>query len=275
MTTPTLRPLDAEATVKTLNQEAARFQALAAAQLALADAAQRTKLGDVAATALTLKRVYEEAAERLYGIVDTIIASRPGAVVSVVAPASAASASTTPAASTATATAPASALTYFKQCSPAAHTLAQRVLSGQLKPAQRYVALAQLLDSTDVATTLPSPVVAELRTAYLLITKELPQLDDARSTLVELQHRWISTRQDGHAADLTRLAKAITHLAAAQHALDSGDVATYRAYVNHAVADLQIASWPGGDIQAMGQATITELQRLRNDAAIRQRLNST
>lgn len=264
MTTPTLRPLDAEATVKTLNQEAARFQALAAAQLALADAAQRTKLGDVAASALMLKRVYEETAERLYGIVDTIIASRPDAA-----------ASTAPT-STAPASAPTSAaLGYFKQCSPAAHTLAQRVLSGQLKPAQRYVALAQLLDSAEVATTLPPPVAAELRTAYLLIAKDLPQLDDARTTLIELQHRWISTRQDGHAADLTRLAKAITHLAAAQHALDNGDVATYCAYVNHAVADLQTASWPGGDIQAMGQATITELQRLRNDAAIRQRLNST
>lgn len=259
MTTPSLRPLDAEATVKTLNQEAARFQALAAAQLAVAESAQRAKLGDVAATALTLKHVYEEAAERLYSIVDAIVARRPGQgqlgqgqlgqAMSTTAPASA-------------------ALAYFKQVSPSAHMLAQRILSGQLKPTQRYVALAQLLDSDDVSAQLPQPVLAELRTAYVLICKDLPQLDAVRDSLIELQRRWIAQSSD---ADVGFLAKALGFVSSAM-AID--DVVTYRIGIDHAVANLTAGHWPSGEIQATGQAIIIELQRLRHDAAIRKRLDA-
>lgn len=269
MTTPPLRPLDAEATVKTLNQEAARFQALAAAQLAIADTAQQHKLGDVAATALTLKRVYEEAAERLYSIVDAVVAARPGQQ------GQGQGQGQTQPTPQSTPTQPAT-LSYFKQVSPSTHMLAQRVLSSQLKPAQRYIVLAQLLDSDDVAAQLPSPVLAELRTAYVLVCKDLPQLDAVRDSLIELQRRWIAQSSD---ADVAFVAKALGFVSSAMGLIETGspaycDVPTYRTGIDHAVANLQAGLWPGGEIQATGQAIITELQRLRHDAAIRKRLDA-
>lgn len=271
MITPSLRPLDAEATVKTLNQEAARFQALAAAQLAVAESAQRAKLGDVAATALTLKRVYEEAAERLYSIVDAVVSARPGQAgqAGQAGQGQVGQAQLTPQPAQPASTA------YFKQVSPSTYRLAQRVLSSQLKPAQRYVALAQLLDSDDVSAQLPQPILAELRTAYVLICKDLPQLDAVRDSLIELQRRWIAQSSE---ANVGFVAKALGFVSSVMGLIETSnriDVATYRTGIDHAVANLQAGLWPGGEIQATGQAIIIELQRLRHDAAIRKRLDAT
>lgn len=287
-TPPTTPPLDAAAFASGLHAEVARLRAAALCQRSLEDAATSELEGmdsdapaarpvlNVREQAEALTRVYDDAAARLLVILQDVEAMRQQHAYQqqhAQRPARTVAAPLYP------------ALRDVAVRLGMSKSFAVAVDSPSTKPAERYEFFKRLLAALSPQgrdAVVGAEVSSELHALYAAVVDQLPDLDEVAKALVKVKEAWrrrgtaegeelprrlqrdlVFQKLDRHVQQMILLRRGVVEGTAGED-----DAREYRDLADLVLANLTSLQLPGGEVQGMVEATVSEVRRLRGDCDV-------